>query len=149
MGTFRDAILPSVNAIRAIPGTLGWRPYSLTIERRTWSGAEIGEGTETITSTPITEANGQPPKIRWLNNEQLALGGYEKATVEIGPMTPAYPGGGILASVLEPSSLPNNTVVQYKLVGPAYPNGAYGRIVSFNHDRAGHFTLRVEISGTP
>lgn len=149
MATFRDSILPSVNAIRAIPGQLGWRPYTLTIETRTWSGAEIGEGTETVTLTPITEQYGQPPKIRWLDTEQLALGGYERATIEIGPMTPAYPGGGILASTLEPHNLPNNTVVQYKLVGPAYPTGVYCRIVSFNHDFAGHFTLRVQVTGSP
>jgi hypothetical protein len=149
MTTFRDAILPSVNAIRAIPGQLGWRPYSLTIEVRTWSGAQIGEGTETVTSYPITELYGQPPKTRWLNTEQLAIAGYEKATIEIGPMTPSYPGGGILASLMEPETLPKNTVVQYKLVGPAYPTGIYCRLLTFNHDHAGHYTLRVQASGTP
>lgn len=149
MPTLRDAILPSINAIRAIPGQLGWRPYSLTIETRTWSGAEIGEGVETVTSTPITEQYGQPPKIRWLDSEQLALGGYEKGTLEIGPMTPSYPGGGVLISALSPSNLPNNTVVQFKLVGPSYPQGAYCRLVTSTDDHAGHYTLRVQVSGTP
>lgn len=149
MATFRDSILPSMNAIRAIPGQLGWRPYTIAIETRTWSGNEIGEGTETVTSTPIVEQYGQPPKVRWLDPEQLALGGYERATIEIGPMTPAYPGGGMLDTVLDPQNLANNSVVQFKLVGPLYPNGAYCRLVSFNHDRAGHYTLRVQVSGTP
>lgn len=149
MATFRDSILPSVNAIRAIPGLLGWRPYSVAIETRTWSGAEIGQGTETVTLTPITEANGQPPKTRWLNTEQMALGGYERATIEIGPMTPAYPGGGLLAQTLEPHTLPANTVVQYKLTGPAYPTGVYCRLVSINTDYAGHFTVRVQVTGGP
>ena len=149
MATFRDSILPSVNSIRAIPGKLGWRPYSLTIEVRTWSGAEIGEGVETVTSTPITEQYGQPPKIRWLDAEQLAIGGYEKGTITVGPITPAYPGGGVLISVLSPSNLANNTVVQYKLVGPAYPQGAYCRLVGSDDDLAGHYMLRLQLSGTP
>lgn len=149
MTTFREAILPSVNSIRAIPGQLGWRPYTVVIEQRTWSGAEIGQGTETITTTAVVEKYGQPPKARWLDTEQLALAGYERATIEIGPITPAYPGGGLLAATLEPHTLPNNTVINYKLVGPAYPDGVYCRLVSINTDRAGHFTLRVQVTGTP
>lgn len=144
---FRNSLRKLAYNVRAIPGKMGWRPYTVVVETRTYFGAERGQGPKLITSTSITEANGQPPKVRFLTDEEIALGGENKATVEVGPITPDFGGGGTSFETLYPNPLPDNTILQYVLTGPDSPNGARYRLVSVDADKAGHYLVRLDRAG--
>jgi len=141
--SFRDSIRQLAHSVRAIPGQLGMRPYTVQVVSAVWSGAERGQGTETVTTTAITEADGQPPKVRQLNSEEIAVGGYAEGTWEIGPITPDFPGGGTLISTLQPDPA-DNTLVHIVLTGPAYPDGQRCQVKGVTDHRAFQYMLKVE-----
>ena len=92
--TQRDSLRRIANRARAIPGAqFGIRPYTVAVVVKAWSGDHPGEGTETTTTTAITEL-GHPPRVRLLSPEELALGNLPRGSVEVGPVTPEYAGGG-------------------------------------------------------
>jgi hypothetical protein len=133
------------NHVRAIPGRMGIRPYTVEAQVTSSAGAEFGEGIQTVITTVITEANGQPPKVRWLSNKEIALGGYEDGTVEVGPITPDFPGGGTLIATLHPNPTAVNSTVRFVLRGPDYPaTGARFRLNNLKHDRFCHYILVLE-----
>ena len=129
---------------RAEAGIAGFRLHSVTIVDRAWSGQHTGEGAQYETVAPIVEAGGQPPKVRWLNDEERALGNLGAGTVEVGPITPAFPGGGtsldLLASVLEIGATRGLLIK-----GPKHPTGALYRITDLQNERA----LRYMLRGSP
>jgi hypothetical protein len=132
------------NHLRALPGRMGIRPYSIEVQVTTSAGAELGEGAQTVVTTLITEANGQPPKVRWLSNKEIALGGYEDGTVEVGPITPDFPGGGTAIATLHPNPAVNSTV-RVVLRGPDYgANGARFRLQNLRHERFCQYVLVLE-----
>lgn len=140
--TFRDDLRAICFNARAIPGALGLRPYTVVMVTETWSGDELGQGTPTRAETTILEANGQNPKVRQLNTEEVALGGYGKGTWKIGPITPDFPGGGTPRDNLLPDP-PNKTLVFYELTGPAYPTGQRMTIVDVTDHRAFQYLVTV------
>ena len=140
--TFRDDLRTICFNARAIPGVLGMRPYSVVVVTETWDGVERGQGSLTRTETPILEADGQNPKVRQLNTDELAIGGYAKGTWKIGPITPNFPGGGTPRENLLPDP-PDNTLVFYVLTGPAYPNGQRMTIVDVTDHRAFQYLVTV------
>jgi hypothetical protein len=140
--TFRDDVRAICFNVRQIPGNLGMRPYAVKVVQETWSGEERGQGTYARTETPIVEANGQNPKVRQLNTEEVALGGYGKGTWKIGPITPDFPGGGTLRSKLTPT-LPDNTLLWFELTGPGKPDGGRFTLVDITDHRAFHYTVVV------
>lgn len=140
--TLRDDLLPLINEIRSIPGQLGLRPYSVAIVIGTWSGTYVGRGSEDTETAEITEANGQPPKVRFPNDEQIALGNLGKGDAIVGPITPDHSGGGTPLSDLVPAVQSGQTVHAI-LTGPAYPTGARFRIKDVKTDRALHWTLTL------
>lgn len=140
---FRDDMRSLAYNVRSIPGALfEMRPYTVAVRVTTWSGTHPGDGTETATSTPITEANGQPPKVRFLNDEERALGGLPEGTIEVGNITPDFPGGGTALSVLAPATV--GSTVHYILTGPEFPNGAVYERVGVGTDHAFHYTLTLK-----
>lgn len=141
---FRDDIRKLCYELRAIPGQdFEIRPYTVKIVLRQWSGAEPGQGTETVTTVDITEFSGQPPKVRWLTDEEIAIGGYDAATVEVGPITPDFPGGGTPISTLGQDP-PANTLFDYVLTGPQYPNGAIYRLKALHSDKTFQYKAILE-----
>lgn len=147
--TFKDDLRAICYSARAIPGQLGMREYSVTVVQETWGGGtetwgggERGQGTPTRTETPILEADGQNPKVRQLNTEEVALGGYGRGTWRIGPITPDFPGGGTLRSALLPDPA-DNTLVFFVLTGPAYPTGQRFTVVDVTDHRAFQFLVTV------
>jgi hypothetical protein len=146
---FRNSLRKLAHTIRGIPDQLGWRPYTVSIETRSWDGGERGEGAETVTTTAITEANGHPPKVRFLTSEEIALGGYSQGTLEIGPITPDFGSGGTSLDTLAPLSPSDDTIVHYIITGPEFPNGARFRKADVETHRAGHYLLRVNRAGDP
>jgi hypothetical protein len=139
-----DALKPALFSARAIAGQLGLRPHTVSVVTRAYAGGELGQLPMTETRTPITERNGQPPKVRNLSSEQLALAGYDRATWEIGPITPAFSGGGTLISLLTQSGVGANTEPHIVMTGPEFPNGANFRVVKSQSDHALHYTIQVQ-----
>ncbi len=141
--TLRDDILPIAYEARAIAGELGFRPHSVWLVTKAYSGGHVGDGLEEATETPLTEANGQPPKVRWLTDEERAIGQIPDGAVEIGPITPSFPGGGTDIAALNGSGLANGDVRLIKLVGPKAPNGAYYRIAGIQAHKALRYVVRA------
>lgn len=140
--SFADDLKELAYEIRAIPGELGMRPYSAAILLGTWSGTNTGRGDTINECLPLLEANGQNPKIRQLTDEEIALGGLGKGSIRIGPITPAFAGGGTSISTLQPCVAAGQTV-HVILTGPEYPNGAKFAVKSVGSDHALHYTLDV------
>ena len=141
-----DDLRPALTSIRAIPGQLGLRPYTVQVVTDAWDGDELGQGTETTTATTISESGGQPPKVRFLSSQERALAGLSNSSVEVGPITPSHTGGGTALSALLtlPKQGSTNTIYNWILTGPAWPNGARFRVVSHKSDRAGHFLVTLD-----
>jgi hypothetical protein len=129
--------------VRAIPGQLGVRPHRVSILKRSWSGPHTGDGTRTDVEIDIVEANGQPPKVRWLSDEQIAVGSLEAGTVEIGPITPRFVGGGTDLGTIDGSTLIKGEVRMLRIVGPQHPTGAVYQITRISADRALHYTIQA------
>jgi len=143
--TFRDDLRAICHEVRAIPADLGVRPYTVAIVTRAWSGDEPGQGTLTTTTTAITEANGAPPKVRSVSGEELLLGTtHDTGTVEVGPITPDFPGGGTLIAALAPVVGNGQTQFHFVLTGPDYPNGANFACREYSTDHGYHYKLTLE-----
>ena len=136
------------NRVRRLPGEHGLRPYSVSIVVGTWSGSYVGRGTKTEVLEPITESGGYPPKVRFLNEEQRALGQLNAGACDIGPITPDFTGGGTALTDLLPAVIAHKTV-HVKLTGPAHPTGALYTVKEVKTDRAIHWTLTCEPVGLP
>lgn len=128
---------------RAIAGQLGLRPYSVSVCVRFNSGRYGLEGTATDVVSQIAEAGGYPPKIRFLNDEQLAIGGLPKGTVSVGPITPQSLSGGLTLDVLTGANSEVGELVHFILVGPEFPDGARYRLIGTQSDRALHYMLTL------
>lgn len=131
--TVRDALLPALDVVRGVGGTMGLRPYSVTIRVRTWSGPIIGNGTKTDVDSALTVSNGtQPPMVRQLSGRDvIASGGvFTDQDYEVGPLTPPYPGSvDNSALAISHPDTSGNVELFFKLVGPEIPGGAWFRRV--------------------
>lgn len=147
--SLKDDLLPLIDDLRSIPGELGFRPYSVTIRITTWSGQRVGEGTSTITETRLL-VGGQNPKVREVRNKDDVVGNvdYSNTLWEIGPITPAFPGGGYDLGVLNPKNDGTSKTTQYILRGPRLPpNGLICQRTEDDVDRPLRATIRVKSSG--
>jgi len=121
-----DDLLPDLDRVRGIPGELGLRQYAVSLAVKTWSGARAGMGTATTTFTPIRCAGGaQNPKVRQLTQKDVVASGgvYSDQDFEVGPITPAFAGGGTAISGFEPAQGSSPTEIAFKLTGPGLPTG--------------------------
>lgn len=134
--SFAEDIRGTLMSCRAIPGQYGVRPHSVTIVRVSFSGDHTGDGAVYDRETPITEGDGQSPKVRWLNQEELALASLPNGSCTIGPITPVL---GLdlsnLAGVIQGST------VALRIMGPQHPQGAMYRITQVNAEKGLHYTL--------
>ncbi len=135
---------------RKIPGEHGLRPYTVAIVVGFWAQDFIGRGGKVESVEPITEQAGQPPMVRFLSEEALALSastgngnGLQKGSCTVGPITPPYAGGGTALEELLPAVAAHQTV-HVQLTGPAYPRGAKFLVKEVKTDRALHWTLVCE-----
>lgn len=147
--TLRDALLPVLSHLRAIPGRLGMRPYRVILVTTTWTGGtggNVGDGTKTTVRRNVTES-GQPPKVRWLTNEEITLAGYSRPTIEVGPITPNHPRGGTSLATLKAKAATGEVEFYYELTGPDFPTGAKFVLVEDMSDRALRYTVRLQRTG--
>lgn len=138
--TLADDLKPLVWSIRAIPGNLGLRPYSVAIVNGYKQGTHTGDLT-IFETTSVTEGGGQSPRVRWLSDEEVALAGIGHGLVEIGPITPSHTGDGTDLGLLTAAELDAGDVLHVLITGPKHPDGAVYRVVKVTADRALQYRL--------
>lgn len=125
-GSFGSGIQYSLDLIRGLPDIMGLRPYSVNVVIHTWSGTRVGQGTKTVTTTPITLANGQRPKVRRITQKDVIPSNrlWIEGDYKIGPLTQQYTGptgalGGIGGSVFDPNvNVGQGTEIYIQVFGP-------------------------------
>lgn len=139
--TLADDLMATVLAGRGIAGELGFRPHTVAIVSESYLG-HTGEDPANTDETPIVEGGGQPPKVRWLKDDEIALGNLAGGTIEVGPITPAFAGGGTDLSVLA-GSLERGAIRYVRITGPKHPDGASYRITEIRAERALRYIIRA------
>jgi hypothetical protein len=129
---------------RSKPGDYGLRQHTVEIVDATWSGSFAGEGTKTQTVLALVERTGQPPKVRWLKEDEIALGNLAQGTIEIGPITPDCSAGGIPIDTLMSATLAVGGTHHLRITGPQHTSGAFYKVTFKAADHALHWTLRAE-----
>ncbi|HEU4544360.1 MAG TPA: hypothetical protein VFR23_24730 [Jiangellaceae bacterium] len=142
--TLADDLLPVVYDGRSLAGEFGFRPYTVHVITTLEVGTHTGDAGHNETTTQITESGGQNPKVRWLNDEEIAVGGYPgKGVVEVGPITPAFATGGTELSLLTGDDLQRRDTIQLEIRGPKHPNGSRYRIIDVNSERPLRYMIRA------
>ena len=134
-----DDLLPVLAYCRAISGGMGLRPFRVYVVTRTWSDEPAGEGGHTDAETEITES-GQPPMVRTMKGEEIALNNLDNGSIRIGPITPEHAGGGLALDTLQ-SEMDAGQERFIKVVGPGRENGVLFRIQDPDFDHALHYTI--------
>ncbi len=83
--------------------------------------------------------------MRWLKDDEIALGQLPKGSATVGPITPSFSGGGTDLDLLNGTDLNVGQVRLLRITGPNHPNGADYTIKGVSADRA----LRYMITAVP
>lgn len=145
MTTPADRYRRIADRCRGLPAQHGLREHSVFLVESSWSGAALGEGEVTETSTPVLVGGKYPPKVRYPNQREIALGLMSEGSVVIGPFTPVHGSRGFDRSKLDGSQLDVGEALHVRIVGPQAPSGTKYRIKNCNVDRA----LRVTLTCVP
>jgi hypothetical protein len=131
--------------IRSIPGSddFGLRENACFLVTKKWTGERPGDGDEETTLTPLT-VGGQNPKIKFPNQRDVALGLMSLGEVMIGPLTPAFPGGGTNRAYFDGSLLSPAEGLVIRIVPPDGGDSSDYKVNYTNTDSA----LRVMIKCT-
>lgn len=129
-------------AARSIAGRLGFRVHTVGLLRRYALGQHTGD-VDVSDIVPITEQDGYPPKTVWLNDEALALAGLAKGAVDIGPVTPAFSGGGTDLALLDARNLETGDALYVLITGPNHPDGAVYRVADITAHKALNYRIRA------
>jgi hypothetical protein len=139
---FAQRLLKTLDRIRAIPGRMGLHVYSVQVLVGAWSGAHTGDGTETQSITLLTNT-GQNPRVRWMNDEEIAVGQLHQGTAEIGPFTPPFLGGGVDARSFG-ALLNRGETIHVVITGPSHPTGAKYRVLHAHQESALGYKVKAE-----
>lgn len=120
-----------------------FRPHSVEVVQILNGGAHPGAGSDATVITTIREARNSPPRVRTMSDEERAVGALADGTLEIGPITPAFPGGGTDLSILDGRDLETNDQLYIRITGPMNPDGALYKIKNRVTDRALRYMLQV------
>jgi hypothetical protein len=146
--SFRDDLLPLVNSLRALPGEMGLRQYTVILRTVVSTGTRFGEGATETTDTVLTVGNGQPPKVKQLFDKDTVAGGLltkARFTIEL---TPDHVGGGYTPTELNPEQGTSPKEVFYILKGPGMPaTGMLCAKVADDFSRPFKYTITVETLG--
>ncbi len=127
-----DELKLALDSVRAIPGILGLRPYTVSVRVRSWSGSRAGLGTATDVDSQLL-VGGLPPDVRQLTQRDvIASGGlYSTQDYEV-TLTPDFTSGdltgGISASVLDPDVGSHPQEIFFQLTGPGSPGSFYKKV---------------------
>ncbi len=135
--SFRTGLLAALNAIRgSAPRALDVRPHTVTVQIQD-SDADV-PGTagdhKATTETLLTTGDGLTnPRVREVSaKDVIASGGTLTARdLKVGPFTPAFGGGGVPESLVDPGYGPAGRTLYFKVTGPGM--GATGRIFERIH----------------
>lgn len=140
--TLADDLLPLVFEARGIRGALGFAKYTVELWLR-YKGQSIRE-TAGVERMPIVEGDDQPPRVRWLKDEEIALGSLSAGTVEIGAITPR----ANLLEQLQGETLAPGDERHIFLRGPKHPNGALYLITMVKAERALRWMIQAKPTET-
>jgi hypothetical protein len=125
------------------PGDHGLREFRVFIKSASWSGAYPGRGTETDSETELLEGE-YGPKLRFLSNEELAVGQLENRSVEIGPITPEHTTGGTALTTIQPI-LDAGDTLHLRITGPGFSTaGDIYAVTRMDTDRALRFMIQAK-----
>lgn len=114
--------LPILDDARGILDDVGLRPYRVLLRITKWSGDRPGKGGKVVTETELFVADSKRPKVRQLSAEDvIASGGtFSDRMFQIGPFTPAFSGGGLSPSDLDPALDGDQSpqTIDFVLIGP-------------------------------
>lgn len=120
MAVLREHLNRVADKVRALPGRLGERPTSVTIEVREWAGPRVGMGSLLSTASTLLTPT---PRVREVSSREIAGSGgrYTASDVRVGPITPAYntgvTSGGYTLAQLARVQTQNAVEVVYVLAG--------------------------------
>ncbi len=140
--TLAERLKRTVYKGRGIAGTLGFRAHTVAIVSESYSGQHTGESSANIDETPLVEGAGQPPKVRWLKDDEIALGNLAGGTIEVGPITPEFAGGGTDLDLLM-GQLERGATRYVRITGPKHTDGALYRIAEIRAERALRYIIRA------
>jgi hypothetical protein len=141
MTTEAEDALPDLFEARGEVGEAGFRVHSATIVAETYTG-HTGESLTNIDEAPLVEGGGYNPKVRWLKDEEIAVGNLAGGTIEVGPITPAFAVGGTDLDTLM-GELDRGATRHVRIVGPKHPNGARYRITEIRAERPLRYIIRA------
>lgn len=137
--TLADDLKPIVWQARSIIGTLGFRQDRVYLYFDWYADGEWG-GPE---KTEITEAQGQPPKVHQVAFQDVPFGARMPDIIDIGPITPAFPGGGTdLTDWLAPVQC--GQARHILRVGPSCPDGKKYRILHILVEKSLRYMIRAQ-----
>lgn len=144
--SFASDLLAGIDAIRAIPGTLGLHPYVVTKVTRTWATAIIGHGSYTD-AEEVLLVGGQNPHVRQVTesarDHYLETGPtFSEGDWLVGPLTPEFAGGGYDADNFDAGE--NAVEIFYKIDGPGISSNERFQAKSKSTDKPFRYTLVLQ-----
>jgi hypothetical protein len=131
------------NRHRAKPGDHGLRPWRVYVSTGTWSvttANEFGDGTRTDSDVEVLE-NGQPPKVREVGDEAIALSSdLSKGDYVVGPITPVV---GTAWATLIGSAITAGQTFRMKLVHSETAETIHCMVKDSSMDRALRYVVTV------
>lgn len=149
MSLVRD-LLPILDAGRGLTDAFGLRNFRVFVRTTDWTGERAGLGAKTTTLRELTVAGGARPQVVALRPQAVvASGGQLEDTVfEVGPLTPAYAGGGVEPVDMTPGQGTDRREVDYLLFGPGLPEaGAVCKQLSSDFSSPFRYTMRLQVTG--
>lgn len=125
--------LPPTDALRALAGALGLRPYTVMVRIRTWSGERPGIGSRLDVNTVLTntylDGTLQNIRVKQVSRRDIIASGglYADQDLHVGPITPPYPAGifgaagGFNDPNFDPVTQNSATEVFWNMTGPGLP----------------------------
>jgi hypothetical protein len=89
--TLRDRLQAVAERVRGIPDTLGMRPWSILVRKRTWSGERVGIGLPVDVDVPLHVYFGRAnPRIQEVTSKDIVASGgtFTTGDIKVGPITP-------------------------------------------------------------
>ena len=144
--TLLDDMLPVAFEARAIAGELGFRQHTVEIIEEYFDVDSDDSAFAGSSRTPIVEDAGQSPKVSWKKADDVGFGNAMENIVEVGPITPAFVGGGTDLTTLM-GDLARGQVRNLWITGPKVPDGARYRILDVKADRALRYMITAQSEG--
>ena len=129
-----------VDKLRAIPVVFGVRLYTVAIVGRTWTGARVGIGTKTDTTTSLKLDLGlySNTKVTQVTQRDVIASGGALSTQDlvVGPITPPYAGSALDNDAISVFELPASATpmeIFFNIKGPGFPAlGAWFKKIAQN-----------------